>query len=202
MKKVYIPIIACFFLIIYWLSGIRLTPENALKSHRLLSNNIILHNIERINSEHYGGIFEDLEKDKYGVVEVKRLLKLPLYQARTASIQRKSVDERTPFVMVGFGPPQIVGIKILDKDIEYLVSGIALYYRIPIPIYNKHELTLDKVLEFSGDYQVKNIKGEYVLFTKEGDDFSAFNILGFNSTGDLVAYLLEGHGSSAIYVEK
>ena len=164
--------------------------------------NTIPGDVKKIRSANIGDygkavLFEDITHKTFGVAKTeKRFGFLYRYDGGTYG---HGIEEGKPFQASGIADNNsfLVAIKIAkDSNIKYIALGNHMDGIMPSDTY---ELSLDDVKANSGDYHLKEVTDNYVLFVLDEYSEDSWTIRAFDNDGNLIADEL--FGGDARYID-
>lgn len=135
-----------------------------------------------------GVLYEDIDNHTFGVARLERYLGF-LYRYGGGSYGA-AIEKDKPFKAIGLAKNEkldgfIIGVKVSqDSGVKYIAIGNHMEEFLP---YGHYELSLDDVRNNPNEYQIKEVKNQYVMFIADEYNEDTWTIRGFDEKGELVA---------------
>ncbi|PAF33461.1 hypothetical protein [Paenibacillus sp. 7516] len=173
------------------LEGLHFTETNAIPG------DVEVVRSEEINDYGKAVLFEDNQDKTFGVTHLKKEFNV-LYRYG-GSTTGHWIEEGKPFEAAGIGDEKhfLVAIKTAkDSNIKYIALGNHMEDVLPTETY---ELSLENVKENPGDYHLKEVHDNYVLFVLDGYSADTWTIRAFSKEGNFIADKI--FGGKARYID-
>lgn len=142
-------------------------------------------------------LYEDKNNHTFGLAKINRNLGFLYYYAGGASDY--FIEGNEPFQAAGFGNEDgfMVGVRIGNPNIKYIVVGNTLGNLTPSDIYHFNMKTVE---ENPDSYHVERVVNNYAFFVLDNYTRATWTIRALDKDGNLIADKLFGTGE-ARYIE-